>query len=118
MIPDYLVNILVYFLTVTSKYRSPLSDSLPCTRVENYKVARHLTKYRRFALDTNHLEQQRESGTQVSSAGSGAPASQLGLAQTAVDSQISSSSSHAGQSSKQGSRKCNKTYIAAIKNFS
>ena len=24
--------------------------------IENYKMARHLTKYRRFVLDTNHID--------------------------------------------------------------
>ena len=40
MIPDYLIQLLVYFLLVT----------------KNYKMARHLTKYRRFVLDTNHID--------------------------------------------------------------
>jgi len=40
LIPDYLVKLLQYFLLVT----------------KNHKMARHLTKYRRFILDTNHID--------------------------------------------------------------
>lgn len=40
IIPDYLINLLLYFLLVT----------------KNYKMARHMTKYRRFVLDTNHVD--------------------------------------------------------------
>jgi len=41
MIPDYLIKLLTYFLLTT----------------KNYKMARHVTKYRRFVLDTNHIDQ-------------------------------------------------------------
>ena len=40
LIPDYLIKLLQYFLMVT----------------KNYKMARHLTKYRRFVLDINHID--------------------------------------------------------------
>lgn len=40
MIPDYLIKLLQYFLLVS----------------KNFKMARHLTKYRRFVLDTNHID--------------------------------------------------------------
>ena len=46
LIPDYLVKLLQYFLMVT----------------KNYKMARHLTKYRRFVLDTNHIDSGSSSG--------------------------------------------------------
>ena len=40
VIPSYLVQQLVYFFLKT----------------KNYKLARHLAKYRRFIIDTNHID--------------------------------------------------------------
>ena len=40
MLPDYLVTILVYFFTKT----------------RNLQMVRHLTKYKRFVVDVNHME--------------------------------------------------------------
>lgn len=40
LLPDYLVNLLVYFYIKT----------------KNYKMARQLLKSRRFLVDTNHIE--------------------------------------------------------------
>lgn len=122
MIPDYLIKTLVYFLIVT----------------KNHAMARHLTKYRRFVLDTGHQEQ--APGGSGSTLGSGA--AQLGPggaevlaaggSQMAAGSESaegagsvaggSGSGSVAGGSANQGakknSRKGNKTYISAIKSFS
>lgn len=40
MLPDCLVTLLVYFFTKT----------------RNLQMVRHLTKYKRFVVDVNHLE--------------------------------------------------------------
>lgn len=40
IIPAYLIQLLVYFLLKT----------------KNFKLARHLTKYRRFIIDTDHID--------------------------------------------------------------
>ena len=40
VLPSYMVHQLVYFFLKT----------------KNYKLARHLTKYRRFIIDTNHID--------------------------------------------------------------
>jgi hypothetical protein len=40
VIPSYIASILIYFFLLT----------------KNFKMARHLTKFSRFAVDTSHLE--------------------------------------------------------------
>lgn len=45
VLPEYLVHILVYFFLKTSKFIIQL------THAENYKMARQLTKHRRFVAD-------------------------------------------------------------------
>ena len=56
MIPDYLIKTLLYFLIVTSKCQLK-NLTFHYHSVENNKMARHVTKYRRFVLDTGHQEQ-------------------------------------------------------------
>ena len=67
MIPDYLINLLVYFLMKTSKYSHTnfeLNIYLIFFLAENYQIARHLTKFRRFVADPNHLDQNQQSSGQ------------------------------------------------------
>ena len=92
-------------------------------------MARHLTKYRRFVLDTNHVDSLSMQATGVtgsfqnSPSGSGAPGAQGMPTQNSAESGASSganSSAASGGTQKTGGegRKCNRTYISAIKSFS
>lgn len=48
MLPQYLIHTLVYFFLKTSKL---CPQSLTCFRLENFKMARQLTKHRRFVQE-------------------------------------------------------------------
>ena len=82
-------------------------------------MARHLTKYRRFMLDTNHIEATVTNGSPSAGGSQATNINSSGLSSSAADQVSSGAASDSTGKGNTGrpARKTNRTYISSIKDF-